>query len=94
MVYLQEQNEQIHTNINEQVPNKTEQNKTKQKQTKTKPNQTKPDQNKTKQTKPKQNKTKQKTFLTCQCHIITRIGAAVGLKKSNYTFNITIFVSM
>ena len=32
-------------------------------------------------------------FLTCQCHKIYRV-EAVGLKRSNYTFKITIFVSM
>ena len=32
-------------------------------------------------------------FLTCQCHEISRV-EAVGLKKSNYAFKITIIVSM
>ena len=33
------------------------------------------------------------TFLTCHCYQISRVEAA-GLKKSNYTFKITIFVRM
>ena len=33
------------------------------------------------------------TFLTCPCHKIYRVDA-VGLKSSNYTLKITIFVKM